>query len=162
MGDEVDFSANLSSEQDTVRVARRTAPLLRRGDLLILSGDLGAGKTFFVRALCYALGLSEDERVTSPTFTLVHEYPLSVPILHADLYRLSEPEEVDDLGLGVRREQAALLVEWGAPFVDVLGGDAVFFDFSIEPRSLSVKGSGESARRIISGLRHRAGGNQSQ
>lgn len=131
----------LRSEPETEALAKQLAELLKPSDLVILSGGLGAGKTFFTRALCYALGLSEQEPVTSPTFTLVHEYPTSPPILHADLYRLSTEEEVEDLGLLEGREAGRLLVvEWGAPFADVLGGDAIYLDLSLEPRAALVHG----------------------
>jgi tRNA threonylcarbamoyladenosine biosynthesis protein TsaE len=107
---------------------------------VILSGDLGAGKTFLVRAIARSLGAMDD--VTSPTFTLVHEYAAANAILvHADLYRLrqemgkcEEPgetmadedvaREVARLGLRERRrEGAVLVVEWGEEALDALGGD---------------------------------------
>ena len=70
----------------TKRLARRIAPHLSAGDLVVLSGPLGSGKTFFTRALCRALGLPEEMRVPSPTFTLVHEHATEPPIAHADVY----------------------------------------------------------------------------
>ncbi len=142
----------LPDEEATTRAAADLAPLLRLGDLVVLSGDLGAGKTFFVRALCAALGLDPDEPVTSPTFTLVHEYPLIPPVVHADLYRLSEPEEVEELGLEVRRDDAIVLVEWGAPFVRELGGGALLLDFSLEPRTLRIHGASQRVHDIVTAL----------
>lgn len=134
----------LDREEDTAGLARSLAPHLRGGDLLVLTGGLGAGKTFFTRALCHALGLSEDERVTSPTFTLVHEYETNPPLLHADLYRLAQEEEVFELGLETQRAEGRLLVvEWGAPFEDVLGGDALFLDLDLDPRRGSLHARGE-------------------
>lgn len=125
----------LPSEEATVRLAQLVAPLLRAGDLLVLTGGLGAGKTYFAGALCHALGLDDDEPVTSPTFALVCEYDLSPVVLHADLYRLEDERDVFDLGLWERREGGALLlVEWGRSFVRELGGDAIEIEFSLEPR----------------------------
>lgn len=100
---------------------------------MILAGDLGAGKTFFARALCRALGVPPEIPITSPTFALVHEHPGRVPIAHADLYRLGRPgsgpagaDELSQIGLRDRRaEGALLLVEWGEPFIEALGGDAL-------------------------------------
>lgn len=133
----------LEREEDTVRLAQRLAPHLRGGDLLILTGSLGAGKTFFTRALCHALGLGEDERVTSPTFTLAHEYETNPPLIHADLYRLAHEEEVFELGLETQRTEGRLLVvEWGAPYEDVLGGDALFLDLDLKPRRGSLHARG--------------------
>jgi len=104
---------------------------LRPGDLLVLSGDLGSGKTFFTRALCRALGVPSEIRVTSPTFTLVNELPGRIPILHVDLYRVASSHEVLELGLRERREGALLVVEWGAPFVDELGGEALELELEL-------------------------------
>ena len=86
-----------SSEEETTAIGERLGSTLRAGDVLLLYGDLGAGKTAFTRGLARGLGASADE-VTSPTFTLVQEYPGRLTLFHVDLYRLEE-REVDDLGL---------------------------------------------------------------
>ncbi len=123
----------LETRRATVRLARMLAPRLSRGSLLLLTGDLGVGKTFFVRALCRALGVPASVRVTSPSFALVNELDEGrVPIIHADLYRLASADEVFHLGLAERRDDALMLVEWGERFLDVLGGDALELTLSIE------------------------------
>jgi tRNA threonylcarbamoyladenosine biosynthesis protein TsaE len=87
-----------SSEEETSAAGERLAALLQPGDVVLLYGDLGAGKTAFVRGMARGLGASADE-VSSPTFTIVQEYAGPRAMLyHVDLYRL-EPVEVDDLGL---------------------------------------------------------------
>ena len=94
-------SFDTDSEEQTSAAGEEVAPMLAPGDVLLLDGELGAGKTAFVRGLARGLGLQADE-VTSPTFTLIQEYRTpgaGVVLYHADLYRLS-PREVDDLGLG--------------------------------------------------------------
>lgn len=140
-------------EEHTEALAQALAPLLRAGDLLILSGELGAGKTFFCRALCRALGLPEEERVTSPTFTLVQEYLTEPPVHHADLYRISEPEEVEELELDVaRKEGAIVLVEWGAAFESFLGGDALLIQLDLAPRRAFLSGRSERARLMLVAL----------
>lgn len=112
----------LADEDATRALAREIAGNLRIGDLVLLEGPLGAGKTFFVREVARALGVPEDIAITSPTFALVHEYPEATPMLvHADLYRLSDPFELDELGLRDRLDDAIVMVEWGERFVDVLG-----------------------------------------
>jgi tRNA threonylcarbamoyladenosine biosynthesis protein TsaE len=86
-----------NSEEETRRFAAQLAAELSAGSLILLSGDLGAGKTVFVRGLAEGLGVDPDD-VTSPTFTLVHEYAGRLPLIHVDLYRL-ERAELDEIGL---------------------------------------------------------------
>ena len=98
------------SEDDTAAVARDLAGGLEPGDVLLLSGNLGAGKTTFVRGLAEGLGVDPGE-VSSPTFTLVHEYRGGrLPLYHADLYRL-ERAATDDLGLE-ELHNGVLAIEW--------------------------------------------------
>ena len=86
-----------STEEDTSAEGERLAARLGAGDVVLLFGDLGAGKTAFVRGMAQGLGASPEE-VSSPTFTLVQEYHGRVTLYHVDLYRL-DPPEIDDLGL---------------------------------------------------------------
>jgi tRNA threonylcarbamoyladenosine biosynthesis protein TsaE len=117
----------LHTRRDTRRLGGAIARAVGPGDLVLLSGDLGAGKTFLVRALARALGVAGA--ITSPTFTLVQEHAASrMPVVHADLYRLRGDAarfelEVARLGLRERRADGALLlVEWGDEAVAALGG----------------------------------------
>jgi tRNA threonylcarbamoyladenosine biosynthesis protein TsaE len=143
----------LPTRRETTRLARHLAPLLQQGDLVVLSGELGAGKTFFVRAVCRALGLPSRVRVTSPTFSLVHEYSTRLPVAHADLYRIDEAREVRDIGLDALRDDGRVLfVEWGSPFVDLLGGDALTIDLSTEPRRASLLAAGPRSRALLTSL----------
>ncbi len=99
------------SAAGTEAAAERLARHLRRGDLVLLVGDLGAGKTTFVRGLARGLGSPAD--VMSPTFQLVRVYPGRVQLAHVDLYRLVDPNELGDLGLDELLEEGAAVVEWG-------------------------------------------------
>jgi tRNA threonylcarbamoyladenosine biosynthesis protein TsaE len=131
--------------------------LLAGGDLLLLDGPLGAGKTFFTRALAHALGLLADARVTSPTFTLVQEYETVPPLAHADLYRLTGPEQLRELGLDAQRDDGRLLlVEWGEPYVEQLGGDALLMTFALEPRRVVISATGRRSRAILAELSEKA------
>ena len=112
----------LATPEDTSRLAEILAPCLLAGDTILLSGPIGAGKTHFARALIQKrlamVGLAED--VPSPTFTLVQTYDAeTVEIWHADLYRLTSPDEIVELGIEDAFETAINLVEWP----DRLGAD---------------------------------------
>jgi tRNA threonylcarbamoyladenosine biosynthesis protein TsaE len=100
------------SEDETVDAARALGAALSAGQVVLLFGDLGAGKTAFVRGLAEGLGIAGNE-VSSPTFTLVQEYRGGrLPLVHVDLYRLNDPREVDDLGLDEIGANGVLAVEW--------------------------------------------------
>ncbi len=144
----------LPNKQATQRLAADVAPLLAAGDLLLLDGPLGAGKTFFARALARSLGLGADARVTSPTFTLVHEYETEPKLVHADLYRLSDDERgVFELGLLAERDEGALLVvEWGLAFERLLGGDALVVTLAREPRKAAISATGARSRQLLEAL----------
>lgn len=106
------FQVVTTSPEETRIVGAALAPTLLPGDVISLSGDLGAGKTVFVQGLATAMGV--DGGVTSPTFTIVHEYEGRYPIIHMDVYRLDSFQEVLDLGFEELLDpQAILLVEWG-------------------------------------------------
>ena len=114
----------LQSPEATARLARDLGAWLKPGDTLLLEGDIGAGKTHFARALIQSLQ-DAPEDVPSPTYTLVQEYDTRAgPVVHADLYRLSGPSGVDELGLWDAFHSAICLVEWpdrlGAPPQDAL------------------------------------------
>jgi tRNA threonylcarbamoyladenosine biosynthesis protein TsaE len=100
------------SDNETASVGRALAAGLGPGSVVLLFGDLGAGKTAFVRGLAEGLGVSRDE-VSSPTFTLVQEYRGGrLTLFHVDLYRLNDPREIDDLGLDEIADEGVLAIEW--------------------------------------------------
>jgi tRNA threonylcarbamoyladenosine biosynthesis protein TsaE len=113
------------SSTGTIAIGRKLAELLTPPRLLILTGDLGAGKTTLVKGIATALGAADPDEVTSPTFTLIHEYAGSldgkpVKLLHLDLYRLDAERQLDTLGLEeLRTEDAIILVEWGEKFKSI-------------------------------------------
>ena len=130
----------LADEQATAACAASLAPLLRPGDVVTLSGDLGAGKTTFVRHLLAARGHAGE--VPSPSFAIVQPYEdLSPPVWHVDLFRVADPLEMTELGLD-SLDDSVLLVEWPERAGADAWPDALRLHFSICPdgkRALTVE-----------------------
>ena len=121
-----------SSEHETRDLGEALAPLAVDGDIVILTGDLGAGKTRFTQG--FARGLHVSETVTSPTFTLVRAYDGRLKLQHVDLYRMEGSDEVADLVLGELAERAGVsLIEWGDAALGVLGGDVLDVRIELGP-----------------------------
>lgn len=117
---------------DTANLAARLAALLRPGDVLILSGQLGSGKTLFAAGI--AAGLGVEEPVTSPSYVLVREYRSGfLPLIHADLYRVRTRNEFDDLDLIAQAAEGVLVIEWGDVVEVDLPSDHLRIDFEICP-----------------------------
>jgi tRNA threonylcarbamoyladenosine biosynthesis protein TsaE len=110
-----------TSVDGTRALAAAVAPLVRDGDLILLVGDLGAGKTAFTQGLAGGIGV--DEPITSPTFTLVRSYEGRVPLHHLDVYRLENVQEAEDLGLGELLEDGVTVIEWGDTIAPALPSD---------------------------------------
>jgi tRNA threonylcarbamoyladenosine biosynthesis protein TsaE len=139
----VELRLRTATADDTLGVGAAIAPLLRIGDVLVLTGELGAGKTTLVRGI--AGGLGAAEHVASPTFTLVREYVTGrVPVAHVDVFRLDRIQDVVDLALDeLEGGVCVLIVEWGDAVEELLPDDRLRIELTTEDRS------GESdARRI--------------
>lgn len=128
---------SLYSETDTQRLAKRIGRLLMPGDVILLSGEIGTGKSFFARALIQSLqDMPED--VPSPTFTLVQTYITKIgEIWHADLYRLTASYEIDELGLLEAFESVITLVEWPEILSQVAPPSSLYLDFKVQRDSLT-------------------------
>jgi tRNA threonylcarbamoyladenosine biosynthesis protein TsaE len=107
-----------SSEEETIALGRRLAPGLRPPRLVVLRGELGAGKTTIAKGIAEGFQAASQEDVTSPTFTLVHEYRgPQVNVFHVDLYRVDTQRELDTLGLDdFFADNSVILIEWGEKF----------------------------------------------
>ena len=126
------------SESETSDVGRRLAKTLEPGAVVLLVGDLGAGKTALVRGLAEGLGIAPEE-VSSPTFTLMQEYRGGrVPLLHVDLYRLDDAREIDDLGLDELAMESVLAIEWAEKLPRTPAGAI----------TVAIAHAGDSERRI--------------
>ena len=133
------------SAEETIGFGRTLAELLAPPKLVLLRGDLGAGKTTLVKGIAAALDAADEEDVTSPTFTLIHEYRgPRANLFHIDLYRIDTPRELDTLALDdLRSENSILLVEWGEKFPRLVRERDV---------EIALQREGENGRRIrISG-----------
>lgn len=98
-------------EEDTLSLARKLGEMANKGDIFCLIGDLGVGKTIFSKG--FAQGMGIDEHITSPTFTIVHEYEGRLPLYHFDVYRISDVDEMDEIGYEEYfYGEGVCLVEW--------------------------------------------------
>jgi len=116
---ELPFKTFVNSEEETLSVAKEFAKILKEGDIITLNGDLGTGKTFFVKAVCKEYNF---ENVNSPTFAIVYEYSGDKKIYHFDFYRIKKIEELYDLGIEeyLNDEEAITFIEWADLMKEVL------------------------------------------
>lgn len=132
------FEVECATEADTRAVGRRLAALCRPGDVVVLNGTLGAGKTAFAGGLGDGLGV--DEQVTSPTFVLMRSYRSGfLPLVHVDAYRLSSVGEFEDLAAIEDGEDGVVVVEWGEAVATALPNDRL---------EVELVGSGEGPRLL--------------
>ena len=126
-------------EEETIELGRRIAATLPRRAVVLLIGNLGAGKTTLAKGIISGLGVGEVEDVTSPTFTLIHEYGEG-RVYHIDLYRLERAEEVATLGLDeIFDREAVVLIEWGERFPELMPAERM---------EIRLEAVGDEARRI--------------
>ena len=129
-----------SSPDETVELGRRLARQIQAPRIVLLVGDLGAGKTTLAKGLISGLGMCKPEDVLSPTFSLVHEYEGDPKVYHIDLYRLDRVSEFETLGLDdLWDEHAIVLIEWGEKFSDQLPGPRM---------EIRISDSGDDNREI--------------
>jgi len=139
MNEEV-LNSPVETEQKGIEIARKLKP----GDVVAFTGGLGSGKTFIIKAICRELGVREA--VTSPTFTLMHLYEGSVPVLHLDCYRLQSADEAGFLGIDEYfNSEYICLVEWAERIKPVLPDNTIFITMSRIPlkessRSITIDG----------------------
>lgn len=139
---------------DTANLGARLAPMLKAGDIVVLVGELGSGKTLFTSGL--AAGLGVDEGVTSPSFVLVRKYRTGfLPLTHADIYRLRTRNEFEDLDLITDAENGVLVIEWGDAIEAALPDDHLRVDFQVgesEERDITFTPGGSWRSRLPGGL----------
>ncbi len=150
------WRVELPDEAATRVLAREIAGMVGAGDLVTLSGDLGAGKTTLARALIRVLADDPELEAPSPTFTLMQVYDTpAFPIVHADLYRVKDPSELAELGWDEASEGALVIVEWAERAGSALSADridiALYMDAKHGPnfRRAEIVGHGEAAGRLV-------------
>lgn len=128
-------SIHCATEADTRAVGRRLASLLRPGDIVLLAGELGAGKTVFAGGVGEGLGV--DEPIISPSYILSRRYEGLMALVHADIYRLGSTSEIDDLELVDSAADGVLVVEWGHVVEQAFADDHLVVRFEVDDDDLS-------------------------
>ncbi len=153
MTDPTTFSLTLADETATAHLMADLALLISPGDVITLSGDLGAGKTAAARAMIRYLASDDTLEVPSPTFTLAQAYDLPpFPLVHADLYRIGDPSELEEIGLSPLPEATVVLIEWPERAPEALPKDRI--DIALRPalvstaRAAEVTGYGKAAAQV--------------
>lgn len=151
-----------SSQEETIALGERLGTLLQAGDVLVLTGDLGAGKTQLTKGIAAGMGVEDD--VTSPTFNILMVYDGErMPLYHFDLYRLDDPDQLEDIGLYEMLDgDGACVIEWGEQFSDEIGPERldVYLTRLDEqaavgeepPREVRLVAHGERAEEIAAAL----------
>lgn len=131
--------------------------VLRDGDVVALSGELGSGKTCFAGGLARGLGVDEKYRITSPTFTLINEYPARYKLYHLDVYRISHDAELDDLGceeyLGM---EGVVVIEWAEKIKRILPEKTVYVHFEYideNRRKMIIRASADRLNELIKAMK---------
>lgn len=150
----MELSIACPEEADTVAVAGRLAAEVMPGDVVVLVGELGAGKTRFVGGLASGLGVTEP--VVSPTFILMREYRSGfLPVVHVDAYRLGTLNEFDDLDAFERAADGVLVIEWGDAVASALPQDVLVVEIDVDEdgsRTLHLRPSGKWAERDLTAV----------
>ncbi len=144
-----------NNEENTYEIGLEIGNLLKVGDVVCLTGDLGAGKTVMIKAIAKALGVEED--VTSPTFTIIHEYTGRIPIYHFDVYRIKKLEEMEDLGYEEYfYGEGVCLVEWASEIESIIPEERLWIDIKRNvgdnSRTIDIEGSTKHFENIIEEL----------
>lgn len=129
--------------EETIELGKLISEKINVGNVLCLTGDLGAGKTTLSKAIVYNLGITDD--VTSPTYTIVNEYHDEVAVFHFDVYRINSSEEMLDIGFDDYLDQeAVIIIEWADRIKDIIPLDAIWIDIKytdkIGNRTISISG----------------------
>jgi len=143
-----------NSENDTIKFAKIVGKKVEVGQIILLKGDLGSGKTRFVKGLAEALNIEKE--VSSPTYNLINEYPGKIPLFHMDLYRLDKEEDLLNIGFEeYLYREGIIVIEWPGLAFDLLPEDFLLINFEIiseQKRKLKFKTIGKKSKKLMKGL----------
>jgi len=147
----------LPTAGETKAWGRRLGRAMRAGDLVVLTGELGAGKTTLTQGIAEGMQISAHRHVASPTFALVNEHPGRVPLVHADLYRLRNEAELAELGLDDIFDRACAVIEWIDLFPQAVPPDSLRVTIVAdggagEGRTLTLTAGGPASQRLLAAL----------
>ena len=146
------------SVDETRKLGQKIGTLIKQPLVIALTGDLGSGKTAFVQGLAKGLEVPDGYYITSPTFTLINEYPGRYPLVHVDLYRLDDIDGLEDIGLDeMLHGQAVLSIEWADKLLDGLPAEHLLVTLEIiddDCRTLGLKATGHNAVNLIKALEY--------
>jgi len=154
--DEHKIEISTYSVVETRQLGRRIGKRITQPLIIALIGDLGSGKTAWVQGLARGLDVPDGYYITSPTFTLINEYPGRLPLFHADLYRLDTVRDLEDIGLEeLFYEQGVLAVEWADKLAESISDDYLVLHFDIiddDCRKISLIANGHNGINLIKAL----------
>jgi tRNA threonylcarbamoyladenosine biosynthesis protein TsaE len=140
------------SRERTLEIGRLIGAILERGDIVALIGELGSGKTCLTQGLAKGMDVAENVPVVSPTFTLINEYPGRIPLFHLDVYRLSGPRDLEDMGYEeIFYGGGIIVIEWAEKIQDILPAKTLFVRMRYideNTREMILEGPGEKIRKL--------------
>ena len=142
----------LNSLKDTEKLGEQLGKVLKKGDILCLNGDLGAGKTTLTKSI--GIGLGVGEYIISPTFSLINEYRGRLPVYHFDVYRIENVDELDDLGFDEYFfGEGVCIIEWAEKIAKMLPKEIIVLDIEkgedIDKRIVSIKGTSDRYKEVL-------------
>ena len=142
-----------TSEEKTIHLGKIIGKHLNGGNIIALTGELGSGKTCITRGIARGMGIPEEFHVTSPTFTLINEYPGRIPLYHLDVYRLSGSEDLKDLGYEEYFfGKGVVVIEWAEKIQDIIPSDSIFIYLKYinkNKREIKITYNGKKASETI-------------
>jgi tRNA threonylcarbamoyladenosine biosynthesis protein TsaE len=156
--DETASRITLTSEgaDETRRIGQIIGRFLQKGDIIALIGELGSGKTCITQGIARGINVPENYYVTSPTFTLINEYPGRIPLYHLDIYRLSGSQDLIDMGYEEYfYGDGVIIIEWAEKIIDILPDDTLFIHFMYvdeNKRTINISGNIQRSEALFKEL----------